>query len=144
MLLLDVNILLYAKVSSYPQHKVAAKWLEDQVNNHIRMGIPWSNSLAFLRIVTNPRIYRVPLPIQDAQAQLDEWLNLPNVWIPQPTLQHRQILSQLLLDYQLTGNLVPDAHLAALAIEHGLEICTTDTDFARFPRCKWQNPLQED
>ncbi|MEM9151708.1 MAG: type II toxin-antitoxin system VapC family toxin [Cyanobacteria bacterium P01_F01_bin.3] len=142
-LLIDVNLLLYAKVSNYPQHKAAASWFEQQVNEQIRMGIPWANILAFLRIVTNPRVYRVPLSINDAQAQIDEWLNLPNVWIPLPTGQHRRILSQLLFENQLTGNLIPDAHLAALAIEHGLEVCTTDTDFAHFSGCKWRNPLQE-
>ena len=144
MLLIDANILLYAKVSNYPQHQIAAAWFEQQVNEQIRMAIPWANVLAFLRIVSNPRIFQAPLSIQDAQAQIDEWLKLPNIWIPQPTPKHWQILSQLLLDNQLTGNLIPDAHLAALAIEHGLEICTTDTDFARFSRCKWRNPLQED
>ncbi|MGB7084352.1 MAG: type II toxin-antitoxin system VapC family toxin [Phormidesmis sp.] len=142
MILVDANLLLYSKVEDYPQHETAVAWLEQQINDSIRVGLPWPSLLAFLRIVTNPRIYKSPLSIDVAWTQVDEWLALPNIWIPQPTDQHQILLSQLLKDTQATANLVPDAHLAVLAMEHGLEICTTDTDFARFPGCKWRNPIK--
>ena len=74
--------------------------------------------------------------------QVDEWLGLKNTWIPNPTDRHRSILYNLLQQSQASANLIPDAHLAALAIEHGLEVCTTDTDFAKFSKCKWRNPLK--
>ncbi len=141
MILLDVNLLLYAKGADYPQHAAAAAWLEEQINTPIRIGLPWPSLLAFLRIVTHPRIYKYPLTTQEAWAQVEEWLNLQNTWIPQPTNQHQGIFAQLLHDTQATANLIPDAHLAALAIEHGLEVCTADTDFAKFPGCKWRNPI---
>lgn len=144
MILLDANLLLYAKIEDYPQHEAAAAWFEQQINKSIRVGLPWPSILAFLRIVTNPRIYESPLNIDVAWAQVEEWLAFSTVWIPLPTDQHQTILSQLLHDTQATANLVPDADLAALAIEHGLEICTTDTDFARFAGCKWRNPLRID
>ena len=141
MILIDANLLLYAKVADYPQHEAAKAWLEQQLNASSRVGLPWPSLLAFLRIVTNPRIYDSPLKIESAWAQVEEWLELPNIWIPLPTDQHPIVLSRLLNATLATVNLIPDAHLAALAIEHGLEICTTDTDFANFPGCKWGNPL---
>lgn len=142
MILLDANLLLYAKIADYPQHETAAVWLEQQINQPVRIGLPWPSLLAFLRIITNPRIYNSPLSINDAWAQIEEWLALPNIWIPLPTDQHQTVLSQLLHTTQANANLIPDAHLAALAIEHGLEICTTDTDFGQFSGCKWRNPLK--
>ena len=144
MILLDANLLLYAKVADYPQHEAAATWFEQQINRPVRVGLPWPSLLAFLRIVTNPRIYESPLGVKDAWVQINEWLALPNIWIPLPTQQHSTILGQLLQKTQANANLVPDAHLAALSIEHGLEVCTTDTDFARFAGCRWRNPLQAD
>lgn len=120
MILLDANLLLYAKVAEYPQHGAAAAWLEKQINTANRIGLPWPSLLAFLRIVTNPRIYESPLSVDDAWAQVEEWLALSNTWIPLPTDQHQSVLRQLLHDTHATANLVPDAHLAALAIEHGL------------------------
>ena len=108
----------------------------------VRIGLPWPSLLAFLRIVTNPRIYDSPLDIDAAWTQVEEWLALPNTWIPLPTDQHQLVLRQLLHGAQANANLILEAHLAVLAIEHGLEICTTDTDFAQFSGCKWRNPLK--
>lgn len=144
MILLDANLLLYTKVKNYPQHKATAAWFEKQVDESVRIGLPWLSLLAFLRIGTNPRVYESPLSINDAWAQIEAWLVLPNTWIPQPTDQHQIVLGRLLRETQAIANLIPDAHLATLAIEHGLEICTTDSDFARFRGCKWRNPLRED
>jgi uncharacterized protein len=144
LILLDANLLLYIKIKNYPQHQAAAAWFEQQIDGSVRIGLPWPSLLAFLRIGTNPRVYESPLSVNAAWAQIEAWLTLQNTWIPQPTDQHQRVLSRLLSETQSTANLIPDVHLAALAIEHGLEICTTDTDFARFSGCKWHNPLKED
>jgi toxin-antitoxin system PIN domain toxin len=95
-----------------------------------------------LRLVTNPRIFEQPEPTQRAWQQVEEWLSRPVAWIPQPTERHREVLGTLLNLRGVRANLVPDAHLAALAIEHGLILCTTDGDFARFEGLRWQNPLR--
>jgi toxin-antitoxin system PIN domain toxin len=97
--------------------------------------------LGFIRIVTNPRIFERPHSTQRAWEQVGEWLDNRTVWVPKPTERHREVLASLLVSTGATGNLVMDAHLAALAIEHGLILCSADTDFARFPRLRWQNPL---
>ncbi|NJM66554.1 MAG: type II toxin-antitoxin system VapC family toxin [Acaryochloris sp. RU_4_1] len=141
MFLVDANLLLYAKIDDYSQHQAALEWFEQQMTLRVRMGLSWASLLAFVRIATNPRLYDAPLSIEAAWQQVEEWLALSNIWIPSPTDRHSIILGKLLISTQATANLVPDAHLAALAIEHGLEICTTDTDFAKFPDCRWQNPL---
>ncbi len=142
MILLDVNLLVYAHVSSTPQHRPARAWLDERLNGPARVGMPWPTLLGFMRLVTNPRIYQRPEPIEDAWRQVEAWLNWPTVWIPQPTENHRTVLGMLLRDPSIRANLVPDAHLAALAIEHGLILCSTDGDFARFPGLRWENPLQ--
>jgi|SoiMethySBSTD1v2_1073268.scaffolds.fasta_scaffold668896_3 predicted nucleic acid-binding protein len=126
MILIDANLLLYAKVADYPQHLRAAAWLEARLNAPDRVGLPWPSLLAFLRLITNPRLFVRPLRLADAWAQVEEWLALPPVWIPMPT-----------------ANLVPDAHLAALALEHDLTLCSSDQDFARFPGLRWENPLAD-
>jgi uncharacterized protein len=143
LILLDANLLLYITIKNYPQHPAAAIWFEQQVDASVRIGMPWPSLLAFLRIGTNPRVYESPLSINTAWAQIEAWLTLHNTWIPQPTDQHQCVLSRLLSETQATANLIPDVHLAALAIEHDLEVCTTDADFARFSGCKWRNPLKE-
>lgn len=143
MILVDANLLIYAKGADLPPHRRAIAWLEATLRDGARVGLPWASLLAFLRISTNPRLLNQPLPMAEAWAQVEEWLALPGVWIPQPTEQHAQVLGELLVASNGAGNLVPDAHVAALAIEHGLEVCTTDADFARFPGVRWRNPLVE-
>lgn len=142
MILVDANILLYAKFSDLPQNIRARRWLEVQLNSPGRVGIPWQSSLAFLRLATNARLFERPLGIGAAWRQIAEWLSHPRVWIPEPTEDHPIVLGQLLSRVHATGNLVPDAHLAAIAIEHGLTICSADSDFARFPGVEWVNPLE--
>ncbi len=144
MILVDANLLLYAKVSDYPEHIRTRLWLEGQINGNTRVGLPWPSLLAFVRIATNPRVFEQPLSVRDAWEQVRDWLNLPMVWIPSPTHQHAEILGELLVTTGSVGNLVPDAHLAALAIEHGLTLCSSDGDFGRFPRLHWRNPLLTD
>jgi toxin-antitoxin system PIN domain toxin len=142
VILIDANLLLYAKFSDLPQHVRARSWLEEQLRAPGRVGIPWLSSLAFLRLGTNPRLFRQPLSIGAAWQQVTDWLNHPRVWIPEPTESHPMVLGNLLMQANVTGNLVPDAHLAALAIEHGLTVCSADADFARFPSVSWRNPIE--
>lgn len=141
MILVDANILVYAVASTYAQHERARQWLDSRLNGGSRLGLPWPSLLAFLRLVTNPRVYDRPLSMRDASAQVAAWLECETAWIPLPTERHAAILAHLLRASGATGNLVPDAHLAALAIEHGLELASNDGDFARFPGLRWSNPL---
>jgi toxin-antitoxin system PIN domain toxin len=142
MILIDANILIYAHVPTLPHHEAARRWLEEQLNES-RVGLPWPSLLAFMRLVTNPRIFERPASITEAWSRVEEWLSLPSVWIPQPTERHSQILGELLRRGVDRPTLIPDAHLAALAIEHNLILCSTDEDFARFPQVRWLNPLQQ-
>ncbi len=142
MILVDSNILVYAHVSSMPQHGRARPWLDAQLSGDARVGLPWPSLLAFLRLVTNPRVFARPESMTDAWSRAADWLDCDVAWIPQPTERHPEILARLLSSSGVQGNLVPDAHLAALAIEHGLELCSTDGDFARFAGLRWRNPLQ--
>jgi toxin-antitoxin system PIN domain toxin len=141
VILVDANILIYAHVSSFSQHDAARDWLDQQLNGSTRVGLPWGSILAFLRLVTNPRVFEHAEPIEDAWRQVREWLAFEVVWIPQPTERHAELFGQLLTLPGIHGNLLPDAHLAALAIEHGLTLCSSDGDFARFRGLRWQNPL---
>jgi toxin-antitoxin system PIN domain toxin len=141
VILVDANLLVYAKFSDLPQHQTARAFLEGALNTPARVGLPWPSLLAFLRLASNPRIFAEPLSVGDAWAQVCEWLGHPRVWVPEPTTDHRDVLGRLLVEGRATGNLVPDAHLAALAICHGLTLCSTDSDFARFAGLDWRNPL---
>jgi toxin-antitoxin system PIN domain toxin len=143
VILIDANLLLYAKVKDYPYHQQAHQWLEEQLNSGRQVGLPWPTLLAFIRIGTNFKAFDRPLSIKGAWAQVREWLAVPTVWIPLPTDRHAVILGDLLHDTEAVANLVPDAHLAALAIEHGLTLQSTDGDFARFPQLQWHNPLRK-
>lgn len=105
--------------------------------------MPWVSLLAFLRITTNARIFERPLSIQQACGQVGAWLALAAVWTPTATERHGTLLAQALEDVGEGGSLVMDAHLAALSIEHGLMLCSTDRDFAKFKGLNWQNPLEK-
>jgi uncharacterized protein len=141
LILVDANILVYARVTSFPQHRRACDWLDRQLGGIYRVGLPWASLLAFLRLVTNPRIFEHPDTISRAWEQVTAWLNSDVSWVPEPTERHAEVLGALLALPGVRGNLVPDAHLAALAIEHGLTLCSTDGDFARFPGLAWQDPV---
>jgi uncharacterized protein len=143
VILVDANILVYAHVSSFAQHDAAREWLDQQLNGPALVGLPWASLLAFLRLVTNSRIFEHPEPIADAWAQVRAWLACETVWTPAPTERHPELLGELLKLSGVHGNLVPDAHLAALAIEHGLTLCSADGDFARFRGLRWLNPISE-
>jgi uncharacterized protein len=141
MILVDANLLVYAHVRSFQQHERARAWLDSQFNGNSRVGLPWHSLLAFLRIVTNPRIFQTAAKMTDAWNQVEAWLSCEVAWIPETTDRHRDVLGSLLQGSGIQANLVPDAHLAALAIEHGLTLCSTDGDFARFKNLRWHNPL---
>jgi toxin-antitoxin system PIN domain toxin len=137
----DANLLIYARVATLPQHDAARDWLDGQLNGTTRVGLPWASLVAFIRIVTNPRIFERAESPTVAWTLVDRWLDCEPAWIPVPTERHREILGRLLPHTAGQPELVPDAHLAALAIEHGLRLCSTDRDFARFPGLHWENPL---
>jgi len=141
VILVDVNLLLYARIADMPQHSAARDWLDGQLNGPTPVGLPWPSLLSFVRIATSPRIFRQPIPMSAAWQQVEEWLDCPVAWIPSPTERHRATLAALLHGEVSRGDLVPDAHLAALAIEHGLTLCSADGDFARFSSLHWENPI---
>lgn len=141
MILVDANLLVYAHVASLPRHERARDWLDQQLNGRAPVGLPWPSLLAFLRLVTNPRVFERPEPIVEAWRQALAWLDCETAWIPQPTDRHAELLGDFIALSGVQANLVPDAHLAALAMEHGLTLCSTDGDFARFPGLRWMNPL---
>ncbi len=141
MILVDANILVYSHVESFAQHDTAKDWLDEQINGATSVGMPWESLLAFLRLVTNARVFERPESMAQAWQQVRDWLACDSVWIPQPTERHVAVLNELLSQPGVHANLVPDAHLAALAIEHGLTLCSTDGDFARFSTLRWLNPL---
>ena len=141
MILVDANILVYAHVGSLPQHERARTWLDTALSGSSRVGLPWPSLLGFLRLVTNPRVFQRPESRAGARAHVAAWLDADVAWIPQPTDRHRDVFASLLAAPGMQANLVPDAHLAALAIEHGLTLCSTDGDFGRFPALRWRDPL---
>lgn len=140
-MLVDANLLLFARDAESPFHQAAHRWLTGQLNGPTRVGLPWESLTAFVRIGTHPRAYDHPLSPDDAWGQVRAWLAAEPAWVPTPTDRHAEILDQLVSRHQPRGNLVMDAHLAALAIEHGLELYSADSDFARFPEVRWRNPL---
>ena len=141
MILVDANILIYAANHTAQDHRVAQAWLDDRLTGSTRVGLPWPSLLAFVRITTNPAFVQQAVPPAKAWSQVRAWLGCDTAWIPQPGDRHADILGDLLAGSFMTSRLVPDAHLAALAIEHGLTLCSADGDFARFPGLKWENPL---
>lgn len=140
-MLVDANLLLYASLDDFSQHPAARAWLEGQMNGPRRIGIPWPSLLAFLRITTNPRLFDRPLDMATSWQQVRSWISHPRVWVPVPGQRHGEILEQMLDASRIFANQVPGAHLAALAIEHGLTLYSTDHDFAAFPSLSWINPL---
>ena len=141
-MLIDANLLIAAVNTQDPRHDAALRWLTDSLNGPRRVGLPWPSLSAFLRIVTNHRAFRSPLTPEQAWSIVASWLDTDVAWIPAPTPRHAQVLGALITTHRISGNLVPDAHLAALAIEHGLTIHSNDSDFARFPEVTWVDPLR--
>ena len=142
-MLLDANVLLYSVDHSSPHHARSADWVRRTFEGQRRIGLPWQTIGAFLRIATHPRVFSRPLSSADAWSIVEHWLAAPNSWVPTATERTAVILGDLIKDLDLRGNLVTDAQLAALAIEHGLSIVSADSDFARFDGLRWMNPISE-
>jgi hypothetical protein len=141
VIVVDANLLIYAIDSDSPHHVRARPWLERTLSGTVPVGLPWIVILAFVRLTTRPGILYRPLPLANAIAYVDSWLEQPSVEIVAPGEHHWQIFSRLLEATGTAGNLTSDAHIAALALERGARICSADHDFARFPGVKHINPL---
>ncbi|MDW6023750.1 type II toxin-antitoxin system VapC family toxin [Mesorhizobium sp. BAC0120] len=141
MILIDANLLLYAYNPRAEQHAKSKAWLEMALAGPDLVRFAWLTLWAFLRISTNPRVFERPLSAAEAEAAISSWLAQPAVSVLEPGDRHWDILCRLVRHGQATGPLVMDAVLAAIALEHGSVLCTTDRDFSRFPGLKWTNPL---
>lgn len=139
-MIVDANVLLYAVDESSHFHESARSWLDGALNGVERVGLPWASLMAFQRIITHPRATANPLTPADAWSFVTDWLDADQAWIPTPGARHRDILGRLLTVGDVRGNLVTDAHLASLAIEHGTSICSFDSVFARFDGLRWIHP----
>jgi toxin-antitoxin system PIN domain toxin len=137
----DVNLLLYAYDTSSAQHARARAWLEERLSAVEAFGFAWATVLAFVRLVTNPRVFESPLRVEESLDIVAAWLAAPCATVLHPGPRHTVVLRQLLEPLGTAGNLTTDAHLAALALEHDAELCSADADFSRFPGLRWSNPL---
>ncbi|MGV3721302.1 MAG: type II toxin-antitoxin system VapC family toxin [Actinomycetota bacterium] len=142
MILPDVNVLIHAHNLDSPHHEAARAWWDATLSGVDRVALPWVAILGFVRITTNRAILTNPWTVDEALQRVEAWLERPNVRIVHPTEQHARLLAQLLRALGIAGNLTTDAHLAALAIEHGCTVYTTDADFSRFASLKRVNPLR--
>lgn len=141
MILLDVNLLIYAVNEDAPLHRKAKRWLEAALSGNETVGFPWNVLLAFLRLTTRHGLLRNPLPVEEAFNLAAEWLDQKVSIVVHPGPKHLSTMRNLIIPIGTGGNLTSDAHLAAMAIEHGAELCSTDGDFAQFKSLKWRNPL---
>lgn len=142
MILVDANILLYAEDQLSPLHSKAVAWWDAKLSGSSPVCLCWTVLSAFIRISTNPRVFEHPLSLDQALARVQSWIDQPCTRLIHPTEQHWPLFKKMLLEGQAVANLVTDAHLAALAVEHGCELISTDSDFSRFPTVHWRNPLK--
>lgn len=142
MRLLDVNLLVYAVDESSARFGQAHPWVEATIGGRETVALPWAVLLAFVRLTTKPQIMQAPLSADEALDYVDGWLARPNTVVVHPTDRHAAVLRELLAPLGTGGNLVTDAHLAALAIEHGAELNSCDADFSRFTGLRWIDPLR--
>ena len=142
MILVDANILLYAENQDSSYHEVARRWWDTQLSGTAPVCLCWAVIGAFIRIGTNPRLFKHPLSLDRALARVQSWLDQPCTRIVQPTERHWNVFQKMLVNGQALANLVSDAHLAALSVEHGCVLMSTDSDFSRFPGVRWRNPLK--
>jgi uncharacterized protein len=138
----DVNLLLYAIDESSPRHARARAWLEDILSGSETVALAWPVLLSFVRLSTNAAVFKEPLDVEQALDIIDGWLEQPCVTLIAPGQRHAALLLELLAPLGSAGNLTSDAHLAALAIEHGALLCSGDSDFERFPGLRWTDPLR--
>lgn len=142
MILVDVNLLLYANNPIDPRHDAARDWWDEQLSGTSPVCLDWTILHGFIRISSNPRVFKDAPTVAQVVTRVNMWLDQPSVRVLSPTDQHWRVFRELLEHGQATSNLVADAHIAAIAIEHGCELQTTDADFSRFPNLKWRNPLK--
>ncbi len=142
MKLPDVNLLLYGIDEDSPRHQAARAWVETLFGGTETVALAWAVMLAFVRLTTKPQVMARPFTVEEALDIVEGWLARPNVVVVHPTDRHARILRELLAPLGTGGNLTTDAHLAALSIEHGAELCSSDADFSRFPGVRWQDPLR--
>lgn len=141
MILPDINLLAYAYNSDAPIHAKAKAWLERIMNGQATIGFAWAVVCGFIRLMTHPSVMITPLAPKDAIVIVETWMRTPQVEIIEPGPRHLEILSRLLMEIGVAGNLTTDAHLAAIAIEHQCELHSNDGDFGRFSGLRWTNPL---
>ena len=142
MILVDANLLLYAYHPRAEQHEKSRAWLEAVLSGPDLVRFAWLTLWAFLRISTNPRIFPQPLSVRDAFEIMRGWLALPSVVVIQPGARHASLLERLAVENKAGGPLMMDAALAAMALEHGAVLASTDRDFSRFPGIQWVNPIE--
>jgi uncharacterized protein len=141
MTVLDANVLVYAHNADAPQHRDVTTWLKALFERPDLIGLPWPSVWAFLRIATNARLWPSPKPVREAFANIRWWLAQPGIVPIHPGPRHAEILERLIAECQATGPLVSDAVIAALALENGATVASTDRDFSRFSGLRWVNPL---
>jgi toxin-antitoxin system PIN domain toxin len=141
MILPDINLLIYAHNLRSPQHEKARDWWRESLSGTAGIALPWVVIQGFVRLATHPKIFEHPMPVADALDRVGEWLALPHCHIVHPPDRHFDSWRRQLLHLGSAANLTTDAHLAALAIDRGFVLHSTDADFARFPGLKWINPL---
>ena len=141
MMIVDLNILIYAVNRDAPDHHAARRFWEECLSSDRPIGLAWTVILGFLRVTTHPRVMPKPISAFAAMKIVDGWMKQPQVRLLEPTERHWAILRELLAPFGMAGNVTSDAHLAALAIEHGAELVSADHDFARFPRLRFTHPF---
>ena len=142
MILLDANILIYSYNRQAPQSLVIQNWLEQLLEGHETVALTWPVLWAFVRVITNSRVWDTPTTAADALEVVREWMAHPNVVLVEPGRRHLEILQEIIIQNGASGPLVSDAVLAAIAMEHGATLASTDQDFSRFENLRWINPLR--
>jgi hypothetical protein len=141
VILVDTNILLDAGVKQAARHERARQWLDEQISSGSRVGMPWHSLLGFVRLASNPVVSPHTASVAVAWRTVRAWLGASNVWIPEPTERHADVIDGLIGFGPTSSRAVMDVHLAALAIEHDLTLCSADKGFARYRDLKWLNPF---
>jgi toxin-antitoxin system PIN domain toxin len=138
---LDVNLLIYAFSTFAPEHERARGWLDGELRNGTQIAVPWESTMGFVRLMSGRHVVPEAISVADAWAKIHGLLQQPNVWVPTPTPQHAQVFSELLQNGRFSNQDVPDIHLAALTISHGLKLASHDKGFARFDGLRWFDPI---
>ena len=141
MILPDVNLLLYAHDATAPSHDAARRWWDGVLSGDEPVALAWVTMLGFIRLTTSRAAVRRPVTVDEAAQRIEAWLAQPHVRVVQPAHRHAELLFRFLRTVGAGGNMTTDAHLAALAVEHGCALYSTDADFGRFPGLDWRNPL---